>query len=209
MRPALIVIITLALAACGLVFTQRDHRAEVMTAVALSGVRVETDDGEGSGTVIARRGNLYLILTCEHVLNDGMDVTIKTAHGDFPGVVDQRDSKNDLATVVAFGDLGAVPIHVATDEPLMYQTLYAVTSPLGIPLVGSEGILYTKAPSGKWGFTGFIMPGSSGGTITDAHGNLVCVAEAVVSSHAFDIVPELGFCVGLARIKEYLKDYNL
>jgi hypothetical protein len=117
--------------------------------------------------------------------------------------------------VVAYGPTDLYPVPVADVEPRLYETLYVVTSPLGIPQTGSEGVLYSKnrilsmGSTKRWAFTGFILPGSSGGTITNVQGELVCVAEAIVANTVLPLVPELAYCVGLKDITTFLVGYKL
>lgn len=207
--------ILVGLASCKSIFggPSPDERAQVMRKVARSAVIVSTHDGIGSGTAIAREGNHYLILTCQHVTDGDAVVTVITHDGAFKGIVEKEDAASDLALIVATGDLGLEVIQIATQEPDLYDRVYALTSPLGIPFTGSEGVLYSKDrlmgdTAHRWAFTGFIMPGSSGGTVTDSFGKLVCVAEAVVVHNRL-IVPELAYCVGLGDIRKFLIGYRL
>jgi S1-C subfamily serine protease len=214
------IITAIALAAIGFTacaVVRHDVRAEVMREVSGGAVTVYTSDGSGSGTVIARDGDWFLTLTCQHVTGEEVDVYVENIHGRFPATVLKADERKDLALLVTNGKLGASVVRVALEEPHLYDRLYAVTSPLGIPNTGSEGILYDKntsfgpAENGRWAFTGFILPGSSGGTITNAEGELVCVAEAIRRGPPpfLSLVPELAFCVGLKDIKDFTREYRL
>ncbi len=204
-----------AFAACATVVISSDLRAKTMRKVATSAVIVSTPTGAGSGTVIGRHGRTYIVLTCAHVVDDSPQVSVVTPQGEFPAVIDRRDDTLDLAILIVAGHLGSEPLNIAAEEPSIYDRLYVVTSPLGIPYTGSEAILYSKtrrltdSEIFRYAFTGFILPGSSGGTITNAEGELVCVAEAIVANTVLPLVPELGFCVSLKDIKGFVAQYEL
>lgn len=210
---ALSLFFSVALGAC--VFIKKEVRSATMRRVANSAVIVETETGMGSGTVIGRKGTAWIVLTCAHVVSDTQVAKIHTPNGEFGAVVDKYDAGLDLATLVTFGSIGLDVLPIATEEPALYDPMYTLTSPLGIPQTGSEAILYSKTKklrdmsTRRWGFTGFIMPGSSGGTMTNVRGELVCVAEAVVANQILPIVPELGYCVGLEDIRGFVKSYDL
>ncbi len=206
-------VVSLAVGACALIKT--DVRAATMRRVSGSAVIVETDTGIGSGTVIGKKGKAWVVLTCAHVVSEAPVAKVLTPNGEFPAMVDKIDGGLDLAILVTFGNLGLDVLPIATVEPAIYDRMYVVTSPLGIPKTGSEAILYSKArnlhetSTPRWAFTGFILPGSSGGTITNAAGELVCVAEAIVARSVLPLIPELGYCVGLEDIRWFVKSYDL
>lgn len=206
--------LAISFAACAAV--HHDMRAEVMRQVATGAVTVHVSDGTGSGTIIGRKGKAYLILTCEHVIKGNLTAEVETLSGKFPAFVDKTDPKQDLAILVSYGDLDASIVRVAPEEPRLYDRLYVLSSPLGIQRTGSEGILYSKDEdlsegyNGRWAFTGFILPGSSGGTVTNAEGDLVCVAEAIkANSVGLRLIPELAYCVGLKDIRTFTTGYML
>ncbi len=201
----------LLIASCALM---SPPRGIILRKAATSAVIVHGAHGRGSGTVVGKAGSAYIVLTCAHVIKDETDLAIATPRGDFPAVLDKVDEARDLATLLVAGDLGIKPMRVAMFEPNLYETLYVMSSPLGIPQTGSEGVLYSKnrslgEPTPRWAFTGFMLPGSSGGTITNIYGELVCVAEAIHTSEITGMVPELGYCVGLQDIKFFLSEYRL
>jgi S1-C subfamily serine protease len=188
------------------------ERAEVFRNVAPSSVVIETEQSVGSGAIVAQVGKQSLVLTCAHVVKDHPTVTIQANSGvEAEGTVLKVEERTDLALVLVNG-LKDPPLYVAQVEPAIYDTLYVVTSPLGIPRTASEAVLYSKTadvdePTRRWAFTGFMLPGSSGGPITNQLGEIVCVAEAV-KMNRLGMIPELGYCVGLKDIRTFLHEYK-
>ncbi len=172
--------------------------------------------GVGSGTVIRSSGTSAVILTCAHVVGKEPVVMVdidtdRKPLVTYPGLVIKTDTTLDLAIVVVIGDIGRPAAPIAELEPNLYEELYTVCCPLGIPRQSAIERLNThdahsgeREPS-KYGITGMAIPGMSGGAIFNASGQIVAVVEAVAVYHDDVIMPAVGFAISLSDIKLFLK----
>lgn len=181
--------------------------ASVAARVAPSTVAVEVGSflasGSGSGVVYGDNG---YIITNNHVIEAGSDVAVVFTDGArFPAEVIGSDPVTDIGVLrVDRADL--VPIDIGSSDSLTIgEPTVAVGNPLGLeggPTVTSgivsaldrslaipgEEVLYglvqTDAP---------IAPGSSGGALVDAAGQLVGITTAIAVSDVGSV--DLGFAV--------------
>lgn len=181
--------------------------ASVAAQVAPSTVTVQVGsffaEGSGSGVVYGSDG---YIITNHHVIGVGGEISVVFVDGaEFPAQVVGSDPITDIGVLlVERADL--TPIAVGSSDSLSIgEPTVAVGNPLGLvggPTVtsgivsalnrsldipGSEvlyGLVQTDAP---------IAPGSSGGALVDAAGQLVGITTAIAVS---DVGPaDLGFAV--------------
>lgn len=146
-------------------------------------VTIFSNLGEGSGFAI---GNGRQIVTAAHVVSGSRFVKLTTSTGDnYYGEVIKKDLRRDLALVkIEQGTLQ--PMYVRPDDATQGEEVYAIGSPLGQQLEFSltHGVL-----SGIRIFEGqkyiqsdvVIAPGSSGGPLMDAHGNVIGITSSGVS----------------------------
>lgn len=190
---------------------------EIILKITDASVMVVTDSGRGSGTAVAHRGEYTLVLTCAHVLDTNnpnqMQVVASYDTGyskNFNAILEDADYKHDLALIVVQGYLPVLPI--AAHDPSLYETLFIVGNPLGMPKTATTGLLSAKNIDSENGNVwlvsgGFVLYGISGGTITNSVGELVCVPQKVLVFHGTPL-PQIGFCVPLPTIKRFLKPYR-
>ena len=181
--------------------------ASVAAQVAPSTVTVQVGslfaEGSGSGVVYGTDG---YIITNHHVIDVGGDISVVFVDGaEFPAEIVGSDPITDIGVLlVERPDL--TPIAIGSSDSLSIgEPTVAVGNPLGLvggPTVtsgivsalnrsldipGSEilyGLVQTDAP---------IAPGSSGGALVDAAGQLVGITTAIAVS---DVGPaDLGFAV--------------
>jgi S1-C subfamily serine protease len=126
------------------------------------------------------------------------------------------DEGHDLALIAAdVQDAHYPSLRIAPEEIPLYGRLYMMGSPDGIYGSATQGFLIRKdfitpvKVEGKlvthtfWLVEGaMLVPGISGGTGVDKHGDLQCVPAA-------GGIPQIGMCVGLADIKNFLKGISL
>jgi hypothetical protein len=124
-------------------------------------------------------------------------------------------------------DLKVPALHIAAAEPARFSKVYVMGAPHGFQYSTSEGFLVDKQDyEGMWRISGaFMMGGLSGGTITDLHGDLICVPRRGVlliahlkkdSDNGPEALgsltiplPQVGYCVPLQTIKAFLEGYTL
>ena len=191
-----------------------------LRAVASMTVMILTEDGQGSGSIIWSDNGRMFILTCEHVTRGSTEVTIQSPYlGELTGTVLKSSVEEDLAIIFVYAPerhLQALPI--ATEESKLYESLYTLTSPVGVFGTASQSYLISKntplqLPNREsntvWTISsGFTLPGSSGGAIVNSLGQLECVLEAGIAPFGPPL-EELGFCIGLPEIRDFVKGYAL
>ena len=195
---------------------------DVYLRAAESSVRVRhtgKDKGKGSGTIIWADDRSALVLTCAHVVGEDQNLLVDTdTDGEpmrtYPATLEKVDPVRDLALVRALKPLGRRPAKFAYDEPELYEQLYTVASPLGIMRQSGFGVLNTKdagihgSSGSAWTITGVTIHGMSGGAWFNAAAEIACVVSAV-AAHDGDEYPQLGFCVSLRDVLEFLDGYAL
>jgi S1-C subfamily serine protease len=145
----------------------------------------------GSGVVVegASFGLGQVALTAAHVVHGTHFAVVSTTedgveHSRTIAIVLYRDEVADLAVLRLAEDLPVHPIRVARNEPATYDTLYAIANPDGAPRTVGPAILSARHRRGVngaevWQLTAFSWPGSSGGPVVNAAGELVAVIVAV------------------------------
>ena len=167
-----------------------DPRAPVSapdaSAVAAGIVRIVNQQGNefsiGSGTLVERKQDVGIVLTCAHVFSDGVGDILVFFDGGTPrrALLIAADDKNDLAAL-AVERPGAAAVALATSLP-------GPGTPLASCGFGQEGKLRINrgelrgqvtledgASEGVVELTGMARQGDSGGPIFDARHRLVAV----------------------------------
>ncbi len=152
-------------------------------------VKVTSDHNWGSGILIRQQGQVYTVLTNQHVLSAGKPYQVETSDGqvysaDLSGSISFRG--NDLAvlqfrsvdTTYPVASLGSASSLKVGDE------VFAAGFPFGVDWSGSMGFVLTtgqvslllnRALVGGYqvGYTNEIRKGMSGGPILNRQGELV------------------------------------
>jgi tetratricopeptide (TPR) repeat protein/S1-C subfamily serine protease len=152
-------------------------------------VRVLVGDRRSSGTIIARRGNLYTILTNAHVTNKGNSYRITTPDGKtYPAKCAQplkqgvctADKNHDLALLeFTSSQTYTVPMWGDSRSLTPGETIYSAGFPFdGRDLKTSTGkvdIQTNKPLQGGYqiGFNVVTEPGMSGGSLLNSKGQLI------------------------------------
>jgi len=176
---------------------------DVYRLVAPSVVLVTTSKGSlGSGVVVTDTG---AVLTANHVVSDGGDISILFADGTkAPATVAAANPKMDIATltpdklpeVVVPATLGG-GVEIGAD-------VVAIGNPLGLRASTTTGIVSglnratkTKAGalSGLIQFDAAVNPGSSGGPLLNARGLVVGVVVSIADPGDDEAFAGIGFAV--------------
>jgi S1-C subfamily serine protease len=171
--------------------------------VAPSVVLITTSKGSlGSGVVVTDTG---AVLTANHVVSDGGDISILFADGTkAPATVAAANPKMDIATltpdklpeVVVPATLGG-GVEIGAD-------VVAIGNPLGLRASTTTGIVSglnratkTKAGalSGLIQFDAAVNPGSSGGPLLNARGLVVGVVVSIADPGDDEAFAGIGFAV--------------
>lgn len=138
--------------------------------------------GQGSGFIVSKDG---LIVTTLHVVEPGAVIELKTADGRIihASHLVARDEEWDLALLRADG-FEADPLRLAGEGAAEAGTaVFAIESPFGFNNVASEGEIIGLHPhAGRKDLlqiSNRITPGSSGGPVLNARGEVLGVAQSV------------------------------
>lgn len=212
MRLALCIFSIIVACSIGTGIYAATKRAEVIRKVAQSTVVVNSEArnsySQGSGTVIGVYNDFVFILTCHHVIEGSIAIKVfptgKPRHA-VPATIEVDSPGNDLALLVAALDLPALPL--ATKSPELYDTVYLVGAPAGEAGTASEGMVtdltYRFLDRTWWRVTnGVIMAGISGGTATNADGQLIGVP-----ARGSKATSQQGLLIPLSYINEIARGY--
>jgi tetratricopeptide (TPR) repeat protein/S1-C subfamily serine protease len=142
-----------------------------------STVRIETGRNKGSGTLISKRGNTYLILTNRHVVRGAQSIRIRTFEGQtYPArvVPNAFTNQQDLALLeITSSKTYAVPDIASYGPRVESDTLAAGYDASSGQFRSSEGkVRQVPAQALKegyqLGYSGKVVQGMSGGPIFDA-----------------------------------------
>ncbi len=148
-------------------------------------VKVLVKNNSGSGTLIAKHGNIYTVLTNDHVLTPGVPYSIQTPDGKiYPASVVSVNSSlaaNDLAILQFRADNDYTVASLDLSPPQVNQEVFAAGYPFyGKGLVLTSGritLLPDKALQGgyKIGYSNDIRQGMSGGPLLNSEGGVIGV----------------------------------
>jgi S1-C subfamily serine protease len=166
---------------------------------------IETFDDEGhkrglgSGFVVSADG---IALTNYHVIRGAARATAKFGDGTLSevGGVVAFDPPHDVAVVKLASPTKTVLRLGDSDGLKVGQKVIAIGSPLGLQNTISEGIV-SGLRNGIIQMSDPISPGSSGGAVFDAYGNVVGISVATVA-----MGQNLNFAVPINWAKPYLND---
>jgi len=127
------------------------------------------------------------VVTNQHVIDAAVSIGVRLHDGatGFVSHVIAEDSDTDVAILLAWPACPKPPpsLGVSADVPRIGSTVYAIGSPLGLANSLSEGLvsgIREVAPGRRWfQTTASIGPGSSGGPVLAADGNVVGIATAI------------------------------
>lgn len=153
-------------------------------------VKIETPSGSGSGVILARQGDVYFIVTNEHVVSNSEEIFAIFPFFHYrkePAEVLKIDPKYDLAVIAITVNTPteAVVTHLCKYSPLVYDPVVAVGAGAGFPVYPTTGII-----SNPWVMildldhlmypvlvqhTATLVPGNSGGPLFIQENNEYCV----------------------------------
>jgi putative serine protease PepD len=146
---------------------------------------IETPGGVGSGFFLGKGGVTRHLVTNYHVVADvwetgGRKVMVRRDNGQqMEGTIERVHEYTDLALVaVAFDQ---PPLRRGPDLPKPGDSVVAVGSPLGLGGSVSSGIVSAIRTDGGESliqFTAAVSPGSSGGPVVNAKGEVIAVTVA-------------------------------
>ena len=162
----------------------------------------------GSGFIVDPKG---YILTNNHVVEEGQDLTVKLADGsEHRARVAGRDPKTDIALVKI--DTGRdLPVARLGDSAALEvgEWVLAIGNPFGLEHTVTSGIVSAKGRRiGAGPYDNFIQtdasinPGNSGGPLINLRGEVVGVNTAIFSRGGGNI--GIGFAIPINLVKQLL-----
>ena len=163
-------------------------------------VVVETDEAQGSGVII--RPNL--VATNCHVVDDGTAIIVFKANNRraqkdevFRAQIHRAHEARDLCLLEVAGLWGVAANLRRTDSLTVGESVYAIGAPQGLDYSLSAGVIsQLRKEEGesipRIQTDAAISPGSSGGGLFDAQGNLVGITTSI---HAGDKVQGINFAI--------------
>lgn len=181
---------------------------------ASSGIAGGTEVDEGTGMILTSSGE---VLTNNHVVAGGTSITV-TLYGNggsFPATIVGADPADDVALLQIHGASALPTIPLATGTPTVGEGVLAVGNALGLSLssptvtegiISAEGRVVTAAVSctnetlnDMFQTDAAINPGSSGGPLVDARGQVVGIDTAVAASSAHNAPAQnVGFAIPIS-----------
>ncbi len=145
-------------------------------------VEVKRSDGTAQGSAVAISAG-ELLTNC-HVVQGGLELTLKQGKQQWPARVVRADPKTDRCTLSAEGAKLQPVAGVRSYESLeVGEPAYTLGSPVGLELTLSSGLVSGRREEAGNDYvqtTAPISPGSSGGGLFDARGNLIGVTTLVL-----------------------------
>ncbi|MDF3065434.1 MAG: hypothetical protein K0R38_1035, partial [Polyangiaceae bacterium] len=145
---------------------------------------LEAARGEGTaqGSAVAVSGT-ELLTNC-HVVQGALKLTLKQGKQSFPARVVRADPKTDRCTLSAEG-AKLQPVAGVRDYSSLEvgEPAYTLGSPVGLELTLSNGLVSGRREEDGRSYvqtTAPISPGSSGGGLFDARGNLIGITTLVL-----------------------------
>lgn len=159
----------------------------------------------GTGCIIDKNGT---ILTSAHILEDGRDIIVTMSNGqDYKAkILKKFGEKKDIALLkisvpyelqtVKLGDSAKIKVG---------ETVLAIGNPFGFNGTLTKGIIsridYSK---NRIQTDAAINPGSSGGPLLNAHGEVIGINQAIYNPDNNISNIGIGFAIPVNLIKEYM-----
>jgi hypothetical protein len=165
-----------------------------------NGQRVAT----GSGFVVDRNGS---IATNYHVVRGASNLRIHFASGataDCTGVLGY-DAAHDVALLATGQQTTSIVAFPDSDNIAIGDRVFAIGSPFGLQNTISDGII-SSIRNGLLQTTAPISPGSSGGALINAKGQVIGITAAQVQGIGSE---NLNFAVPISAIRPYMGNTQL
>ncbi len=170
--------------------------------------------GIGSGIVVHSRGSRYYVVTNNHVIGRGEEITLLLHNGkEYPAVLIGRDERKDLA-VLSFSSSENIPIAEIgnSSEVRVGDWAIAAGSPLGFESSLTIGIISALGRRGGPGsnISDFIQtdavinPGNSGGALVNMQGQVIGINTWIASTTGNYM--GFGFSIPIDNVKRSINE---
>lgn len=164
----------------------------------------------GTGFIITKDG---YVLTCHHVLEDGIEIKIAVGEDIYPAKLIRDDPNHDVALLKISGNFPALAFS-SSRSAKMGQDVFTI----GYPNPSFQGISTRLTKGTVKSLTGFqddvrfyqisvpVLPGNSGGPLLDMDGNIIgIIVAAMDATIAFNVTNRLPRNVNYAVKSTYAK----
>ncbi|MBM0741879.1 trypsin-like peptidase domain-containing protein [Phormidium sp. CLA17] len=164
----------------------------------------------GSGSIVSPDG---LVLTNNHVVNRlrRRSLYVETLEGNrYNGQVIATDRRNDLALLQIETQAMLPIVQLASNQIVeVGQSVCAIGSPLGEAGVVTEGRLLKIRSNGDLESDVLLKPGSSGGPLLNAQGEMIGVNKGVAKRSKTGKSDRNSFATSIDAVKEFMQQNRL
>jgi Do/DeqQ family serine protease len=173
-------------------------------------------EGLGSGVIVRKTGNLFYVLTNQHVAGASTDISIKLFDGrEFKGKLVGGDERKDIALVSFESADNSIKVAKIGDSDTVQtgDIVFAVGSPLGYMSSVTQGIVSAVGRSGgpNNNINDFIQTdaainqGNSGGPLVNIYGEVIGINSWIASQSGGS--QGLGFSIPVNNVKKAIDDF--
>lgn len=166
--------------------------------------------GLGSGVIVRRTGDVFYVLTNNHVAGEATEITVKLNDGrEFSAKLVGADSRMDIALVSFESKDDSIPVAVLGDSDKVQtgDICFAMGAPLGFSQSVTQGIVSAKGRSGSGigNINDFIQTdaainqGNSGGPLVNIYGEVIGINTWIASQSGGS--QGLGFSIPINNVK--------
>lgn len=171
--------------------------------------------GLGSGVIVRRDGELYYVITNDHVVGNADEITITLDDGsDYPAEIVGKDVRKDLAMISFTSDADISVAQIGDSSNLQVgDWVMAIGSPFGFQSTVTAGIVSAVerrgGPAGN--ISDFIQTdaainrGNSGGALVNLAGELVGINTWITSQTGGSM--GLGFSIPINNVVRSIDDF--
>ena len=169
--------------------------------------------GLGSGVILEQRGNTYYVLTNNHVIGEGNEISVTLYDKKmFSARLVGRDPRRDVALISFESDLEGIAVgKVGNSDSLeVGDWVLAVGNPFGLDSTVTAGIISGLNRSGPTDVANFIQTdasinqGNSGGALVNLKGEIVGINTWIQTPTGGNI--GLGFAIPINSAKKAVED---
>lgn len=172
--------------------------------------------GLGSGVIVRKAGNVFYVLTNNHVAGSATKISIKLNDGrEFEGKLVGADARMDVALVSFESDDKSIKLAILGDSDAVQtgDICLAMGAPLGYRQSVTQGIISAKGRSGTGigNINDFIQTdtainqGNSGGPLVNIYGEVIGINTWIASQSGGS--QGLGFSIPINNIKSSIDSF--
>lgn len=173
-------------------------------------------EGLGSGVIVQKNGNIFYVLTNNHVAGKATEIAIKLSDGrEFKGKLVGADERKDIALVSFESTDKNIPVAKLGDSDLVQtgDICLAMGTPLGYFASVTQGIVSATGRSGGriGNISDFIQTdaainqGNSGGPLVNIYGEIIGINTWIASQSGGS--QGLGFSIPINNVKQAIQDF--